>query len=71
MGNSRDKRNYNCGRRLIDHETRTKLAVLVARANGRGSKSEEMICSSLRHLAEYLREVHQLNHLEAMTPDMA
>ena len=71
MANSRDKRNYGCGRRLIDHKTRTNVSAQVARANGRGSKSEEMNCSGLRHLAEYLREVHNVNYLEAMTPDMA
>lgn len=55
MSDSRDRRNYYCGRRLESYRTRQALAERTAKETGRGFKSAEQIRSGLASLAESLK----------------
>ena len=65
---SRDRRNYGAGRRLIDFRVRAALAHRTAKLNGTGTKCEEQIRSGLASLADHLQASFNVNALEKVTP---
>jgi hypothetical protein len=66
MSDSRDRRNYEAGRRLDNYKTRTVLAKRTVAETGRGSSSIEQIRSGLASLAITLKR-QGITYLERAT----
>jgi hypothetical protein len=68
MADSRDKRNFGCGRRL-DHLTISRLAEKTAHLANRGSGLALQARSALGRISEYLRDAFTIQDLEKCSRD--
>jgi hypothetical protein len=68
VADSRDRRNYGCGRRL-DHVTISRLAEKTAHLANRGSGLVLQTRSALARFSDYLKDAYKIQDLEKCTRD--